>query len=349
MIYKLSELAERIKAPFKGEDVEIWGINALELAREGELSFIESKRYLEKALLSKASALIVPPELEPKLKDRNLILHPNPRNALARLAWFFYREPRPSPGVSPLAFISEEAKIHESACVSPFVYVGRKAQIAARVILYPGVYVGEGVSIGEESVIYPNVVLYPRTKIGKRVIIHAGAVIGADGFGYAFDGEKHLKIPHFGHVEIEDEVEIGANTTIDRATFGVTLVRQGTKIDNLVQVAHNVEIGKSSVLAAQVGITGSVKIGDFVLVGGQAGINNQVGDRAQIAAKAGVAREVSPNEIVGGIPALEIRRWRRCVAVYERLPELLKELRTLKQKVSQLEEALNARKNRNGS
>ena len=344
MPYKLSELADLLKATWSGQDVEINGVNALAYAQKGEISFVESPRFLEEAKASKASALIVSPALKEKLVNRNLLVVPNPRVALAKIAWLFYREPRPEPGISPLAFVAEGAEIHESASVLPFVYVGKGARIEAGVILYPGVFVGEEVFIGRESIIYPNAVLYPRTRIGQRVIIHAGAVIGADGFGFAFDGEKHLKIPHFGHVEIEDEVEIGANTAVDRATFGVTLIKKGAKLDNLIQVAHNVEIGQASVLAAQVGLTGSVKIGNYVMIGGQAGINNQVGDQALIAAKAGVAKAVPPKTAVAGIPAIEIGKWRRCVAAYERLPEILKEIRELSRRLAVLEEALNGRK-----
>ncbi len=343
MPYKLSKLAELVGGEILGKDLVVEGLNALELASEKELSFVESGRFLEAALASKAQALIAPPHLAQKLSGKNLLLVTQVRAAVAKIAWLFYESPRHPRGISPLSFVAENAEIHPEASIYPFVYVGERAKILAGAVLYPGVYVGPEAEIGEGSVIYPNAVIYPKTKIASEVIIHAGAVVGADGFGYAQEGERHLKIPHFGRVEVEKEVEIGANTTIDRATFGTTFIGPGTKLDNLIQVAHNVRLGKSCVLAAQVGITGSVEIEDFVMIGGQAGINKPVRRGAMVAAKAGVAREVPAGQAVAGAPAMEIQKWRRCVAAYERLPELIKELRDLRAKVAALEEALNGR------
>jgi len=342
--YKLSELAPLVGGKILGEDVEISGINALELATEKELSFINSGRLLEKALLSRAGALLAPSSLAPKLSGKNLLLVPDVRLAVARIAWLFYERPEHPKGISPLAFVEESARVDPTASIYPFVYVGRGVKISSGVVLYPGVYVGERAEIGPETIIFPNAVIYPETRISGRVLVHAGAVIGSDGFGYAQDGEKHIKIPHFGRVEIGEEVEIGANTTIDRATFGITSLGEGTKLDNLIQVAHNVRLGRSCVLAAQVGITGSVEIEDFVMVGGQAGINKPVRRGALVAARAGVAREVPAGQAVAGAPAIEIKKWRRCVAAYERLPEMLRELKELRQKVARLEEVLNGRK-----
>ena len=341
--WRLSKLAQLIGAELKGEDQEIRGINALEWAREDEISFLESSRFLQAALASKAQALIVPPPLAAKVEKKSLLVVPNVRAAVAKIAQVFYKPPSPPSGVSTLAFISEDVKIHPSAKIYPFVYVGSGACIEEEVVLYPGVFVGEGVSIGRESIIYPNAVIYPRTKLGARTIVHAGVVIGSDGFGYAQEEGKHLKIPHFGRVEIAEEVEIGANTTIDRATFGVTRIGAGTKLDNLIQIAHNVSLGRSCAVAAQVGFTGSVEVGDYVMIGGQAGVNNKIGDRAMVAARAGVAKEVPAGKVVAGAPAMDIRHWRRCVAAYEKLPEILKELRLLRQRVAELEEALNER------
>ena len=343
MSWRLSKLAQMVGAELKGEDLEVKGINALELATEEELSFLESGRFLEAALASKACALLAPPELAERLPERSLLLTPQVRVAVAKIAWLFYEAPSHPEGVSSLAFVAEGAEIHPTAKVYPFVYVGKDARIEEDVVLYPGVFVGEGVQIGRESIIYPNAVLYPKTRIAARTIIHAGAVVGSDGFGYAQEKGQHLKIPHFGHVEVGEEVEIGANTTVDRATFGITQIGPGTKLDNLIQVAHNVRLGRSCAIAAQTGLTGSVEIGDYVMVGGQAGINNRVGERAMVAARAGVAKEVPPGMVVAGAPAMDIRHWRRCVAAYEKLPDILKELRALRQKVLELEEALHGR------
>ncbi len=343
MAKKLSELARLIGATFQGEDLEVKGVNALSLATEEELSFVESRRHLAAAKETRARALLAPPSLAQELSGKSLLLTENVRAALSRLAWLFYESPEHPRGISPLAFVEEGAEIHPEASVYPFVYVGRNARIGARSVLHPFVYVGAGCEVAEDCLLYPHVVLYPGTKLARGVILHAGAVVGSDGFGYAQEGRRHLKIPHFGHVQVEEEVEIGANTCVDRATFGVTRIGAGSKIDNLVQVAHNVDLGRGCVLAGQAGLTGSVKLGDFVFVGGQAGINRSVGDGAQVAAKAGVARDVPPGAVVAGAPAMEIQRWRRCVAAYERLPELLKEIRRLQEKVARLEETLNER------
>ncbi len=346
---KLSELASFVGAELKGEDLEITGLNALELAGETELSFLESGKFVEAAKNSRAKAILVSPALAGKIGGKSLLITPNVRAAVAKIGFLFYEQKEHPKGVSRLAFVAEGADIHEEASVYPFVYVAENAKIGPRAVLYPGVYVGEEVEIAEEVVIYPNAVIYPRTKVGPKTIIHAGAVVGSDGFGYAQENGRHLKIPHFGRVEMAEEVEIGANTTIDRGTFGATKIGPGTKIDNLVQIAHNVQIGRGCAFAGQAGFTGSVRVGNFVLVGGQAGISANLGDQVMVAAKAGVAKEVPSGKAVAGAPAQEIAKWRRCVAAYERLPDMLKELRELKAKIAELEERLNERDKSKGN
>ncbi len=336
--YKLSALAERVGGRLQGEDLEVSGLNALALAGAQELSFVESRRHLEAARNTQAKALLAPPALADELAEKSLILVENVRAAMAKLAWLFFDLPHPAPGISPLAFVEVGAQVHPEAAVAPFVYIAAGARIEKGVVLYPGVYVGPEVEIGAEVVVYPNAVIYPRTKIGPKSIIHAGAVVGCDGFGYAQEEGRHLKIPHFGRVELGPEVELGANTTIDRATFGATTLGAGTKIDNLVQIGHNVVMGEACIVAGQAGFVGSTRLGRGVMVGGQAGFAQvNVGDLAMIAARAGVAKDVPPKAKVAGAPALEASRWRRCVAAYERLPELLKELRELRKRVEQLE------------
>ncbi len=338
-IYKLSALAQRIGGELIGEDLEVKGINALALAEENDLSFVESRKHLEAAKKSLAKALLVPPALKDELPDKSLIVVSNVRAAMAKLAWLFYELPLPPSGISPLAFVEVGAEIHHNVSVAPFVYISAGARIAQGVVLFPGVYVGPKVEIGAEVIIYPNAVLYPGVKIGPKSIIHAGAVVGCDGFGYAQEGGAHIKIPHFGCVELGEEVELGANTTVDRATFGATVLGKGTKIDNLVQIAHNVVMGEACIVAGQAGFVGSTRLGRGVMVGGQAGTAQvNIGDFALIAARAGVAKDVPPKGKVAGAPAMEASRWRRCVAAYERLPELLKELRELKKRVQALEE-----------
>ncbi|QJA06691.1 UDP-3-O-(3-hydroxymyristoyl)glucosamine N-acyltransferase [Thermosulfurimonas marina] len=340
--YFLSEIARRIGAEFRGEDREIRGVSSLELAGEEELSFVESRAYLEAARRTRAKALLAPPALAPELpKEKSLLLAENPRAALAKVAQLFWRPPHPAPGISPLAVVEEGAEIEKDVSIGPWVYVGRKARIGAGSILYPGVFVGPGAQVGRECVLYPYVVLYPGVKLADRVLVHAGAVIGADGFGYAQEmgpaGLRHLKIPHFGTVEIGEEVEIGAATCVDRGTFGATRIGAGTKIDNLVQIGHNVEIGEGSIIVAQCGLGGHARLGRFVMMGGQVGVapGAEVGDGARIAAKSGISGRIAPGEEVAGIPAIPARLWRKAAVAFARLPEMLRDWQRLKKLLSE--------------
>ena len=221
-----------------------------------------------------------------------------------------------------------------------FVTLGDRVTIGARVTLYPGVFVGSDSKIGDDSVLYPNVVVREGCSLGARVIVHSGTVIGADGFGYVQHQGRHQKIPQLGSVVIEDDVELGANVTVDRATLGVTRIKQGTKVDNLVQVAHNVTVGEHCILVAQVGIAGSTTIGHHVIIGGQAGLSDHItiGDQVMIAAKAGVNRSVESNQIVGGIPALPRERALKVQGVFHHLPELNQQVRDLADRVERLEQ-----------
>ena len=336
MRYKLSEISERIGAELRGEDLEVEGISALELARERELSFVESRGWVPIAQRSKARALLVPPELAEEFREKSLLVCREVRVALARVAQLFWNPSHPFRGVSPLAVIEEGAKIGTGVSIGPWVYVGAGARIGDETVLYPGVFVGTGAVVGRRCLLYPYVVLYPGVRLGDEVVLHAGAVIGADGFGYAQErtpeGLKHLKIPHFGTVEIGDEVEIGANACVDRATFGVTRVGAGTKIDNLTQIGHNVEIGEGAVIVAQCGLSGHARVGRFVMMGGQVGLapGARIGEGAKIAAKSGVSGKIGPGEEVAGIPAIPARVWRKAVVTFAKLPDMVKELRKLK-------------------
>jgi UDP-3-O-[3-hydroxymyristoyl] glucosamine N-acyltransferase len=211
--------------------------------------------------------------------------------------------------------------------------------IGARVILYPGVFIGNDTTIGDDTLLYPNVVVREGCTIGARVIIHSGTVIGSDGFGYVQDQGRHYKIPQLGGVTIEDDVELGANVTVDRATLGQTVIKQGTKVDNLVQIAHNVTIGAHSILVAQVGIAGSTRVGHHVMIGGQAGLADHIviGDQVMIAARAGVNRSLEPNQIVSGAPVMPHEVWVKAQAVIPRLPELRQAIRALEERMKQLE------------
>jgi UDP-3-O-[3-hydroxymyristoyl] glucosamine N-acyltransferase len=235
-------------------------------------------------------------------------------------------------------------QIGSNVSIWPGVTLGDRVRIGSSVTLYPGVFVGDDSAIGEHTVLYPNVVVREGCHIGARVIIHSGTVIGSDGFGYVQDQGRHHKIPQLGGVIIEDDVELGANVTVDRATLGHTIIKQGTKVDNLVQIAHNVTVGEHSILVAQVGIAGSTTIGRHVMIGGQAGLADhiQIGDHVMIASRAGVNRSLESNQIVSGAPVMPHETWLKAQAVIPRLPELRHSVRAMEERLKKLEETVPA-------
>jgi UDP-3-O-[3-hydroxymyristoyl] glucosamine N-acyltransferase len=263
----------------------------------------------------------------------------NPLLAFAQVAQTFFVRPSAPRGVAAEITRGAGVLIGENPSIWPFVTLGDRVTIGARVTLYPGVYIGADSTVGDDSVLYPNVVVREGCAIGARVIIHSGTVIGADGFGYVQHEGRHHKIPQLGGVTIEDDVELGANVTIDRGTLGHTIIKQGTKIDNLVQIAHNVTVGEHDIIVAQVGVAGSTSIGHHVMIGGQAGLADHltIGDQAMIAARAGVNRSVEPHQIVSGAPVMPHETWMKAQAVIPRLPELRQLVRDLAQRVQRLE------------
>ncbi|HEX16707.1 MAG TPA: UDP-3-O-(3-hydroxymyristoyl)glucosamine N-acyltransferase [Deltaproteobacteria bacterium] len=332
----VGELAELVGGRVVGDpSVKIKGVASLREASPGEITFVASDKYLEDLKETRASAAIVSRELPISIP---LIVVPNPLLAMAKIMALFWQPPPPHPGISDGAWVSPSARIGKDVSIGPFVYVGDEAVIGDKVALYPGVYVGPRVKIGPESILYPNVVLYEGTVVGKRVVIHAGSVIGADGFGYVKEGQRIVKIPQMGIVEIGDEVEIGANCCIDRATFGRTFIGRGVKMDNLIQIGHNVSIGENTIIVAQVGVSGSCEVGRNVTIAGQVGVADHVkiGDGVQISAKAGISRDIPPGEIVGGIPQMPHRRWLRVASLIFRLPDLKRQLDELVRRVEEL-------------
>jgi UDP-3-O-[3-hydroxymyristoyl] glucosamine N-acyltransferase len=338
---KLKELAEWVDGTVVGDgEVEISGVAAIEEARAGEITFIAAPKYLPKLSETRASAIIVSKEVIQA--ERPLLCVANPYLAFAKILILFSQKPYQSKGIDSNAWVSPTAKLGKDLSLYPLVYVGDRCSIGDRVTLYPGVYVGEDSAIGEDSVLYSNVSIYPGTAIGKRVILHSGVVVGGDGFGYVKEGKKNVKIPQIGKVEIEDDVEIGPNTTVDRATFGKTIIRRGVKIDNLVQVAHNVLIGEDSILCAQVGISGSTKVGSNVTLAGQVGVvdHTEIGDNVIVGAQAGVTHKLAPNQAYVGSPAVPHREFLRINAVFSKLPEMRKTLIEIEKRFKKIEEAL---------
>ena len=328
----LSELAARIGARLEGgPDAAVTGIAPIEEAGPGQVTFLANMKYHRFALGSKASAIIVREPVEGA--SAAFLVAANPYHAFACAVEVFHPPARPAGGVSPRAHVHPGARLGEGVTASPFAVVEDGASIGRGTCLYPGVYVGKGVSVGEDCLLYPRVTLYEGVRIGSRVILHAGVVVGSDGFGFAPTASGYKKIPQVGTVEIEDDVEIGANTAIDRAALGTTRIGRGTKLDNLVQVGHNVVIGGDTVIAAQTGIGGSARIGSNAMIGGQAGIAGhlEIGDGVVLGGKCGVAGDLSAakTKVWSGIPVMPHAAWLRMSALLPRLPELFRRVKRL--------------------
>lgn len=336
--FTLRGLAEALGAALEGDpDVVVSGVAPLESAGPEHIAVLSDRRYLAAARASRAGALLVgedaPPLTTPVLRARS------PRLALIDLLKLFHPAPAPAAGVHPTALVAAGAAVDPSASVGAFVVVEAGARVRAGARLFPFVYVGPGAEIGEESTLYPRVVVLDRVRVGRRVIVHPGVVLGADGFGYAFDGRVHRKIPQVGGVVVEDDVEIGANTTIDRSTVGDTMIARGTKIDNLVQVAHNVRVGEDSVIAAQCGIAGSSRLGRRTVLGGQVGVADHVSiaDEVVLAAQSGVIADIPEPGRYLGYPARPLMEARRVWALSLKLPQLARRLRELRRRVERVE------------
>jgi UDP-3-O-[3-hydroxymyristoyl] glucosamine N-acyltransferase len=341
---RLKELAEWVGGTVVGDgEVEISGVAAIEEAQPGEITFVANSKYLPKLNQTNASAIIVSKEVPQT--DKPLLRVVNPYLSYAKILTLFSHKTYQAKGIDPNAWISPTAQLGKDLTLYPFVYIGDHCSIGDRVTLYPGVYVGEDSSIAEESILYPNVSIFPRTVIGKRVILHSGVVVGSDGFGYVKEDRKNVKIPQVGTVEIEDDVEIGANSTIDRAALGKTIIRRGVKIDNLVQVAHSVVVGEDSILCAQVGISGSTKLGSNVTLLGQVGVIDhiEIGDNVTVVAQSGVMNDLPANQAYTGTPSMPHRDFLRMTAVCQKLPEMKKTLVEIEKRLKKIEETLPSR------
>jgi UDP-3-O-[3-hydroxymyristoyl] glucosamine N-acyltransferase len=333
----LGHIAAVLGATLEGDPARVvHGVAPLDMAGPGDISFLIDARYRAAALSSRAGAFLAPPGVT-GLPAPTLVTAA-PRLALVDLIALFHPPAVVSPGIHPSAIVAPDARVAASACIGALTIVETGAVIGAGTRLYPLVYVGAGARIGDECVLYPHVVIREGVRLGRRVILHAGAVIGADGFGYVFDGSRHRKIPQLGGVSIEDDVEVGANTTVDRGGFGDTVIGQGTKVDNLVQIGHNVEVGEHSVLVAQVGVAGSCRIGRGVMLAGQVGIADHVtvGDGAVVAAQSGVHADIQPGEKVLGSPARPLTHSKRILLAEGQLPEMARRLRRLERRVEAL-------------
>jgi len=335
---KLKEIADRLGCRLAGDaEAEITGVAGIEQAGPGELTFLSNPRYKKLLGGARATAVIAAEAVEGV--QASFLISANPYLDFARALEFFYTPPRPPAGVHSTAVIAPGARIGENASIGPYVVVGENAVIGCNAILHPHVAVYEGARIGDDFLAHSHAVVREFCEIGDRVILQNGAVIGGDGYGFAQQEDGfHYKIVQAGKVVIEDDVEIQAHACIDRAAVGETRIRRGAKLDNLVQIGHAVTVGEASIICAQAGIAGSTTVGRNCVLAGQVGLVNhiRIGDNVRITAQSGVPNDVPEGRMISGYPAMENRRWLRCSALYNRLPELDKAVKRLEAKVEEL-------------
>ncbi len=326
------EVAEYLGAQLDGEPtLRLSGVAGPESAGPEDLIYVDSPRHLDRAARSAARCIVAGPEMQ--LGGKTLLRVANPKLAFAKAAAWLLPSPQMAPGIHPTALVAPTARLAPGVAVGPYAVIEDEAEIGAGTEIGAFCFIGRGAWIGEECRLYPRVTLYAGVRLGRRVVVHAGTVIGSDGFGYVFGEGRHWKFPQLGTVEIDDDVEIGSNTSIDRGSLGVTRIGPGTKIDNLVQVAHNVSIGEHSVIAAQTGISGSSTVGNHVVVGGQVGIADHciIEDHAVVGAQAGIptGKTIRGGQTVWGTPARPLAKFKEQYAWFARLPELALRLRKL--------------------
>ncbi|MGC3957214.1 MAG: UDP-3-O-(3-hydroxymyristoyl)glucosamine N-acyltransferase [Verrucomicrobiota bacterium] len=335
MIFTAASVAEHLQGEVLGDgQAQLKGFAPADRAQGGDLTFAENDEFFARAEQTAASAIIVGGN-QVSSTGKVLIRVKNARVAFAKALALFFPEPPQPAGIHPTAVIGRSAQVDSSVHIGPHCVVGERAQIGGGTILHAGNYVGDDCKLGIACVLFPNAVLYARTELGARVRVHAGAVIGSDGYGYVQDSGIHRKVPQIGNVIVGDDVEIGANVTIDRGALGPTVIGKGTKIDNLVQIAHNVRIGEHCLVIAQAGLAGSSKLGNYVIVAGQAGIAGhlQIGNQVTIAAQSGVMHNIPDGQTVMGSPALPDKQNKRQLLSLQKLPELLRRISQLEKKL----------------
>jgi UDP-3-O-[3-hydroxymyristoyl] glucosamine N-acyltransferase len=336
--FTAAQIAEQLQAEVIGDgSIKLSGVAPVDLAKEGDLTFADKPAYLRVAEQSAAAAILISDARDSS--NKVLIRVPNTRIALARVLPLFFPTQGNSPGIHPSAIIDSSAKVDPTATIGPHCVLGPGVTVGSQSVLMGGNHVGRNCSIGAEVCLHPNVVLYPDCMLGRRVIIHAGTVIGSDGYGYVLDGGFQRKMLQVGSVIIEDNVEIGANSAIDRGALGATVIGEGTKIDNLVHIAHNVTIGRHCIIMGQVGFAGSTCLGDYCVIASQSGIAGhlQLGNQAVVGAKSGVMRDIPDKGVVLGIPAAPDKQAKRQFIALSQLPELLRRVRELEKQVKALE------------
>lgn len=343
MEFSAKDIAQLLNGTVEGdENVKVNNISKIEEGIPGTLSFLANPKYEKYIYTTEASIVIVNNDFKPSQSIKTTLLRVHDAyQAFASLLDFYNRNKQQKSGIEENTQISKTAKLGENIYVASFSYIGENATIGNNVKIYPQAFVGDNVTIGDDSVIHTGVKIYQNCVIGKNCIIHAGTVIGSDGFGFAPSNADYKKVPQIGNVIIENNVEIGSNATIDRATIGSTIIREGVKIDNLIQVAHNVEIGENTVIAAQTGISGSTKIGKDCMIAGQVGFvgHIKIADGVKIAAQSGISGSIkTEGAVLQGSPSFEIGPYRKSYVLFKRLPELYQEIKDLKKELAQQKE-----------
>ncbi|HOC58093.1 MAG TPA: UDP-3-O-(3-hydroxymyristoyl)glucosamine N-acyltransferase [Verrucomicrobiota bacterium] len=336
MAYTVADVAKLTGGEVLGDGTLVLkGFSPADRAQPGDLTFAENENYFARAEQSAASVILVDGPYTSRRKT--LIRVPHARIAFAKVLPLFFPEASHAPGIHPTALVPASAQVDATAHVGPYCVLGEKVRIGPRTVLQGLDHVGADCLIGADVNVFPNVTLYPRTEVGNRVRIHAGVVVGSDGFGYVFDNGTHRKVPQIGNVVICDDVELGANATVDRGALGPTIIGKGTKVDNLVQIAHNVTLGEHCIIVAQVGIAGSTKVGNYVVLGGQAGLSGhlKIGNRVSVAAQSGVMHNIPDGEKWIWTPAQPDRQAKRQMIALQQLPELLRRVKELEKLLGQ--------------
>jgi UDP-3-O-[3-hydroxymyristoyl] glucosamine N-acyltransferase len=345
MEFSAKQIAEFIQGEIVGnENATVHTFAKIEEGIPGAISFLSNPKYTPYIYTTQSSIVLVNKDFVPEQEIKaTLIKVENAYDSLAKLLTLYEQSKPKKTGIDSLAYVASTAKIGENVYIAPFAYIGDYAEIGNDVMIHAHATIGEHVKIGNNCVVYPNTTVYHDCRIGNNCTLHAGSVIGADGFGFAPTPDGYEKIPQIGIVILEDNVEIGANTCIDRATMGATIIHKGVKLDNLIQVAHNVEVGENTVMASQVGIAGSTKIGQWCMFGGQVGVAGhiKVGDKVTVGAQTGIAGSIKSDNTVQGSPAIDAKNFGRSSVVFKKLPDIYATLNNLQKEVEELKKQLN--------
>ena len=345
MEFSAKQIAEYVQGIVVGdENATVQTFAKIEEGMPGAISFLANPKYASYIYETQSSIVLVNKDFEPEKEIKaTLIKVNNAYECVAKLLTLYEMSKPKKTGISPLASVSPTAKIGENVYIAPYAVIGENVVIGDHTQIHANAVIGDHAKIGNKCIIYPNATVYHECRIGNNVILHAGSVIGADGFGHAPAADGYEKIPQIGIVILEDNVEIGANTCVDRATMGATIIRKGVKLDNLIQVAHNVEIGSNTVMASQCGIAGSTKIGEWCMFGGQVGVagHSKIGDRLNVGAQTGIPGNMKGNQTVMGSPAIDARLFARSSVVNKRLPEMYATLNALQKEIEELKKQLN--------